>query len=240
MEYSNFSLTFISYYLIFKNKKMKYLLFTISLICLLSMKPMKKKRIVFFGDSITQMGAQKNGYIDLIQTSLNKKGVAENYELFGAGIGGNKIYDLYLRLEDDVLSKKPDVVFIYVGINDVWHKAHGTGTDIDRYEKFYNALITKIEAAGAKVIVCTPTVIGEKKDNANAQDKDLNAYADIARKVAAARKCEVVDLQKIFADYIKQNNPENLEKGILTTDGVHLNAKGNQLVADAMLEKIVK
>ncbi len=219
---------------------MKYLLFIFSIICLFSMKPMKKKRIVFFGDSITQMGAQKNGYIDLIQTTLDKKGVAENYELFGAGIGGNKIYDLYLRLEDDVLSKKPDVVFIYVGINDVWHKAHGTGTDIDRYEKFYNALITKIEAAGAKVIICTPTVIGEKKDNANAQDKDLNAYADIAKKVAAARKCQLVELHQIFFDYINQNNSQNLDKGVLTTDGVHLNQKGNQVVADAMLEKIIK
>ena len=219
---------------------MKYFLFTFSLICLISMKPMKKKRIVFFGDSITQMGAQKGGYIDLIQTALNEKGMAENYELIGAGVGGNKIYDLYLRLEDDVLSKKPDVVFIYVGINDVWHKTSGTGTDIDRYEKFYNALITKIEAAGAKVIVCTPTVIGEKKDNANAQDKDLNAYADIAKKVAAARKCQLVELHQIFFDYINQNNSQNLDKGVLTTDGVHLNEKGNQLVADAMLEKILK
>ncbi len=219
---------------------MKYILFTFSVICLLSMKPMKKKRIVFFGDSITQMGAQKNGYIDLIQTSLDKKGIAENFELFGAGIGGNKIYDLYLRLEDDVLSKKPDVVFIYVGINDVWHKTTGTGTDIDRYEKFYNALITKIEAAGATVVVCTPTVIGEKKDNANAQDKDLNAYAEIAKKVAAARNCQLVDLHKIFANYINQNNPQNLDKGVLTTDGVHLNDKGNRVVADAMLEEIIK
>lgn len=201
---------------------------------------MEKKRIVFFGDSITQLGAQKGGYIDLIQNTLNKKGMAENYELIGAGVGGNKIYDLYLRLEDDVLSKKPDVVFIYVGINDVWHKTFGTGTDIDRYEKFYNALITKIETAGAKVIVCTPTVIGEKKDNANAQDKDLNAYADIAKKVAAARNCALVDLHTLFENYIQQNNPQNLDKGILTTDGVHLAKKGNELVADAMLEKILK
>jgi lysophospholipase L1-like esterase len=137
-----------------------------------------------------------------------------------------------------VISKKPDFVFIYIGINDVWHKTFGTGTDIDRYEKFYNALITKIEAAGAKVIVCTPTVIGERKNNENAQDKDLNAYADIAKKVAASRNCMLVDLHKIFNDYINQNNPQNLEKGILTTDGVHLNDQGNQLVANAMLEKI--
>ncbi|MEO6682256.1 MAG: SGNH/GDSL hydrolase family protein [Ginsengibacter sp.] len=202
------------------------------------MKPLKKKRIVFFGDSITEAGVKKGGYIDLIQSSLNEKGMAENYALFGAGIGGNKVYDLYLRLEDDVLSKKPDVVFIYVGINDVWHKTSGTGTDLDKYEKFYNALITKIEAAGAKVVVCTPTVIGELKNDENAQDKDLNAYADVVRKIATARNCKLVDLRKDFTDYIDKNNPQNLEQDILTTDRVHLNQKGNQVVADAMLEKI--
>ena len=33
----------------------------------------------------------------------------------------NKIYDLYLRHEEDVIAKKPNIVIIYVGINDVWH-----------------------------------------------------------------------------------------------------------------------
>jgi lysophospholipase L1-like esterase len=203
------------------------------------MKPVQKKKIVFFGDSITQAGVQKNGYIDLIQKSLNEKGLANNYELIGAGVGGNKVYDLYLRMEEDVLSKKPDLVFIYVGINDVWHKENGTGTDLDKYEKFYNALITKIEATGSKVAVCTPTVIGELKDGANKQDKDLNAYSEVVRKLAISRNCPLVDLHKIFKDYIEKNNPQNLEKGILTIDRVHLNLKGNQLVADAMMEKIL-
>jgi len=35
-------------------------------------------------------------------------------------------------------------------------------------------------------------------------------------------------------NYNKQNNPDNKESGILTTDRVHLNDKGNQLVADEM------
>ena len=217
---------------------MKYTL-VVFIVLLMAMKPIEKKRIVFFGDSITNHGAKKNGYIDLIQNKLNEKGIAEKYELIGAGIGGNKVYDLYLRLEEDVLAKKPDVVFVYIGINDVWHKKSGTGTSLAGYEKFYNALITKIEAAGAKVIICTPTVIGEKKNYENDQDKDLNTYADLARKIANDRNCTLIDLRKIFTDYLQQNNPENLNKGILTTDGVHLNQKGNQLVADAMIKKVI-
>ncbi|RZK48129.1 MAG: G-D-S-L family lipolytic protein, partial [Pedobacter sp.] len=100
--------------------------------CIIALTSMtfKPKRIIFFGDSITQQGVSKNGYVTLIKKSLD----STKYEVLGAGIGGNKIYDLYLRLEDDVLNKKPDLVVIYVGINDVWHKQSShTGTDYDKY-----------------------------------------------------------------------------------------------------------
>ena len=42
------------------------------------------------------------------------------------------------------------------------------------------------------------------------------------------------NLRKAFADYLKGNNPSNKEKGILTADRVHLNPKGNLLVAAEM------
>lgn len=215
----------------------KILLLT-SLFAMMAMTTPKKTRIVFFGDSITQMGVNKGGYIDKIQNAVNEKGVQEKYELIGAGIGGNKVYDLYLRMEDDVLAKKPDVVMIYVGINDVWHKTSGTGTDIQKYEQFYAAIIKKLQAGKIKVAVCTPSVIGEKKNNANPQDADLNAYSEVVRKLATAYNCTLVDLRKAFGDYESANNNTDAESGILTTDRVHLNDKGNQLVADEIIKSL--
>jgi hypothetical protein len=38
-------------------------------------------------------------------------------------------------------------------------------------------------------------------------------------------------LRAAFVDYLGVFNPKNLEKGILTADGVHLNEMGNILVA---------
>ena len=105
----------------------------------------KKQRIIFFGDSITQAGVSPGGYITRIDSMCNVAGQKENYEFIGAGIGGNKIYDLYLRMDDDVLAKSPDKVFIYIGVNDVWHKStSGTGTDADKFTKFYQAIIKKL------------------------------------------------------------------------------------------------
>jgi lysophospholipase L1-like esterase len=160
--------------------------------------------------------------------------------VIGAGIGGNKVYDLYLRLETDVLDKNPDIVFIYVGVNDVWHKSSfGTGTDPDKFEKFYQAIIDKLKSRKIKIVLCTPAAIGEKIDFSNQQDGDMNQYSNIIRSLATKNNLPLVDLRKSFLNYNLKNNPENKDRGILTTDRVHLNAKGNQLVADEMW-KVVK
>ncbi len=210
-----------------------YSSFIFAIFFLSAFSAMQKKKIIFFGDSITQAGVAPNGYITLLQQMLTKNGRDKAFELVGAGIGGNKVYDLYLRLEEDVLSKKPDLVFIYVGINDVWHKrSFGTGTDPDKFEKFYNRIIEKIQAAGAKVVICTPTVVGEKKGFVNELDGDLNKYSEIVRRIAKNKNVELIDLHKNIIDYINKHNPEDKSSGVLTTDGVHMNDEGNRFLAE--------
>ena len=219
----------------------------LSIICLISMSLSSYKtlenptRIVFFGDSITQAGVNKTGYITKMAEMLSAQGLASKYELIGAGIGGNKIYDLYLRHEEDVIAKKPNIVIIYVGINDVWHKTSSrTGTDADKFERFYNALIKRLQKANIQVVICTPTVIGEKFDATNENDGDLNAYSNIIRKIATDNQCKLIDLRKAFLSYEEKNNIENKASGILTTDRVHLNEAGNQFLAETMWETIKK
>lgn len=220
---------------------MKYAVFIAAILLMAFTTPQKKRKVVFFGDSITQAGVNPDGYITKMDSLIKAEGLSDNYELIGAGISGNKIYDLYLRLENDVLSKNPDVVIIYVGINDVWHKASsGTGTDLPKYIQFYKALIKKFTDKNIKVIVCTPSVIGERNDNSNQQDGDLNQYSKVIRSLAEEFKLSVVDLRNAFATYLQKNNPKNEEKGILTTDRVHLNNAGNLLVAQEMWKVLKK
>ncbi len=199
----------------------------------------KKKKVIFFGDSITQAGIRPGGYIKLMDTLLQQEGLQEKYELVGAGIGGDKIYDLYLRMEEDVLKQAPDIVLIYVGVNDVWHKSSsGTGTDFNKFGRFYEAVVNKLLAAGIKVIICTPAVIGERTDNSNPQDGDLNFYSNWLRSYANNNHLPLVDLRSAFQQYDLKNNPQNKEAGILTVDRVHLTPAGNKLVADEMWQAI--
>jgi len=195
-------------------------------------------RVIFFGDSITEAAVYAGGYIAQMQALLSSR-PGNNYELLGAGIGGNKVYDLYFRLENDVLEKKPHTVFLYVGVNDVWHKKlAGTGTDPDKFQQFYAALIRKIQATGSRVIVCTPACIGEKTNRSNPLDDDLDQYAEIIRSLAKQFGTGLCDLRRAFVEYEAVHNPANADLGILTTDGVHLNETGNQLVATIMLREL--
>lgn len=201
--------------------------------------PQKKTKVIFFGDSITEQGAKPGGYITRIDSLCKSEDKNNQYDFIGAGVSGNKIYDLYLRLDEDVLSKKPDIVIIFVGVNDVWHKAlRQTGTDPDKFEKFYQAIINKLKDIGSKIVLCTPTTIGEKTDFSNPQDGELNEYSNIVRNLAKENNLKLIDLRKLFLDYNLTNNHDNQDKGILTVDGVHLNDKGNGLAAKEMWKMI--
>ncbi len=209
-------------------------------IACMSMADQQKTRVVFFGDSITQSGVKPGGFIDKMKEDMQKKGMASTYELIGAGISGDKVYDLYLRMDNDVLAKSPDVVIIWIGVNDVWHKASlGTGTDADKFERFYTAIIKKLQSKNIKIFLTTPAAIGERTDNTNQQDGDLNKYSNLIRQLAASHNCGLVDLRKDFLSFNLKNNTTNKESGILTTDRVHLNEAGNRLVADKMMEALM-
>ncbi|MEP6700405.1 MAG: GDSL-type esterase/lipase family protein [Bacteroidota bacterium] len=218
---------------------MKRIFFVSLVLFFCGFSPQRKTKVIFFGDSITELGVKPGGYITRVDSicKLEKKG--DQYEFSGSGISANKVYDLYLRLEDDVLSKNPDVVVIYIGVNDVWHKTLlGTGTDADKFEKFYYAILKKLKDKNIKAILCTPAVVGEKTDMSNPLDGDLNRYSNIIRDIAKKNNLPLIDLRQKFLEYNKANNTNNEEKNILTYDKVHLNAKGNQLVSDLMWKAI--
>lgn len=202
----------------------------------------KGERIIFLGDSITQGGVGPKGYVTVIKNALAASHPDLGIEIIGAGISGNKVPNLQARVDKDVVAKKPTIVVIYIGINDVWHgeKDPARGTTPEKFAAGLEEVIGKCTAAGARVVLCTPTVIGEKKAGANNLDAKLDQYADISRGVAKKLNLQLCDLRKAFVDHLAANNPENKESKVLTTDRVHLNEAGNKLVADTILPYLGK
>ena len=219
-------------------------------------------KIVFLGDSITNAGVydtevgipydgelvypKYTGFITLLSRS-----VEESTELIGKGIGGDKVSDLLTRYRDDVIKLSPDKVFIYIGINDVWHKYdYGTGTDIDLYETGLRQIISDIKNQGAKIVLCTPTLIGENSgeftlvnqfkdvETMERMNADLDDFSDVIRKLSKEFNTDLLDLRDIFMTYVSENNLNNKPSGLLTYDGVHLNELGGKTIADEMIKFI--
>ncbi|MGQ0637701.1 MAG: DUF459 domain-containing protein [Planctomycetaceae bacterium] len=195
-------------------------------------------RILFLGDSITEDGAEPGGYVKLVQEAIRTRRPDLPVEIVGAGISGNRVPDLEARLDRDVLAKRPNVVVVYIGINDVWHSLEGKGTPKDAYSQGLERLLSRLKESKARVILCTPSVIGERRDGTNPLDAMLDEYSAISRHVAKESQVQLLDLRKLFIERLKQNNPNNVAKGILTHDEAHLNAAGNRFVADCILDAL--
>lgn len=202
-----------------------------------------KKKILFFGDSITEQGVLMGGYIEQINRIIEQEDLVKKYQTISKGVSGNKVYDLYLRIDEDVVVQSPNITIVYIGINDIWCKSsNGTGLDIIKFEKFYRALIVKLLAINSKIILCTPTVIGEKKFGENLHDDDLLNYSLLILSLAKEYQIETCDLNLAFREYLNQNNYENIAEGLLTIDGVHLSKLGNSIVAEKLwsIIKLIK
>jgi lysophospholipase L1-like esterase/predicted esterase len=187
------------------------------------------ERIAFLGDSITQAGNRPKGYVDQVRTGI--AALRPEAGVIPAGISGHKVPDLLARYQRDVLDQKATMVFIYIGINDVWHSNSGKGTPIDEFEAGLRKLIQDFRASGAEVVLATPTVIGEKPQGQNGLDEMLEDFSAVSRRVATEEGATLCDLRQSFFDYLSIFNPQDLAKGVLTSDSVHLNPAGNTFLA---------
>ena len=189
-------------------------------------------RIVFFGDSITAAGVKDGGYVDLVDTSLHYLYPERDIKVMGAGVEGDRVPQLLTRFRKDVLSKKPTHVVIYIGVNDVGRPASGSGnTGLSKFRTDMSDLVRRVQAAGAEPIICTPGVIGEDPVTRTKENVLLDKYSDISREVAATFGLKVCDLRAAFTGYLERFNTKKQYEGVLTMDGIHLNAEGNRFVA---------
>ena len=190
-------------------------------------------KIAFLGDSITQQGhSHASGYVYLVMAGLKVNGI--NAEMIKAGISGHKSNNMLARLERDVISKKPQIMTLSCGVNDVWHGARGV--KLEDYKKNIREIVEKAQAAGIRVYIMTSTMIYENPNHEGNQK--LAAYNQFLRELAAEKNLPLIDLnaamQKAVAE-MKAKYP-GVNGNFLTTDGVHMAPRGNMMMAKEILK----
>ncbi|AYV69818.1 hydrolase [Niallia circulans] len=197
------------------------------------------KRFLFIGDSITQAGRMEDregigyGYVRYIKDyfTINQPEVLPN--IVNKGIDGNRITDLEQRWEADVLTLRPDLVSISIGINDVWRQLDQPQLEQVTPAKFsaiYERLLEKVKKhTNASIFLMEPTIIEEAIEaKGNILLKD---YVTVIHHIAAKYDAVVVPTHQVFMEYLQKQNNQ-----VLTTDGVHMNSAGNMLMAQTWLQ----
>ena len=200
-------------------------------------------KIVFFGDSITDMGRNRgecdeiwtygSGYPMLVASHLYRKDPLQ-YQVVNRGIAGNRIVDLYARVKADVWNERPEVLSILVGVNDIWHEFDWqNGVEQDRFERIYDMLIedTLQRLPNIKIVLCEPFIL---KASATAEKFDqfteVYDYAKIVKRLAEKHGLYFLPLQEKFDEAAKAYGAEKY-----LYDGVHPGVAGATLIADAWL-----
>ena len=192
------------------------------------------ERVVALGDSLTASG----GWVRNIDAVLAQQyGQRKIPPLINAGYPANRSDHLVGRFRRDVVDHKAGVVLINVGLSDVWQRMGRPAEKrfVEEYKENLLLLLEEAERENVRVILLSPTVIGEDPESEG--NKRLRAYVTAMEEVARKKEVRFVNLHELMLRASK-NRPADAGEHYLTTDGVHLSPVGNAVVAVGVLRAL--
>ena len=189
-------------------------------------------KVAFLGASITQFGnADDFGYVNLVVDGLKRAGVT--VEKIPAGVSGDRSHMMLARFDRDVAAKKPDWVIVKAGANDITWQRQGKGNELPAFERNLTAICDKADKAGIRVMLVKPTLIGERNHDTDANNAKFRDYCEAIERLAKSRGYLLADAFTAEWKALDALNPKWLPR--FTTDNLHLNGRGNILLATEIL-----
>lgn len=205
----------------------------------------KFDRIVFAGDSVTDMGSVNpvgeglrdnlgHGYVRMVENLLMSVYPELTLRVTNSGVSGNTSNDLLARWERDVLNLRPDWVSILIGINDVWRQFDtpamtNWAVSLEKYEQNIDQMLTTLKGRVKGTFLMTPYYM---EPNVNDPMRArMDEYGSVCRKLANKYDCAFIDLQETFDRYFKHQHST-----YIAWDRVHPNQIGATVIAREFLK----
>lgn len=217
-------------------------------------------RILFLGDSITHAGY----YVSMLEAVLLAEGASpESFELINLGLPSEGVTGLsepdhpfprpnvHERLDRALEKVQPDLVFACYGMNDgIYHPF--SEERFAAYQAGINALIEKVKAAGAPLVLLTPPPFDPEPLRTKNQLRKVDAekfgwveiYEHYDTEVLARyadwilaqtdRVAGAIDTRSPLLAYVAAQRITN-PAFTLSTDGVHMNEEGHRVIAKSVL-----
>jgi lysophospholipase L1-like esterase len=192
-------------------------------------------RIVAMGDSTTAgtpafkspREAPPNGSGDAkSQYAYYLRQAHPDWEVVNQGVNAERSDVIAARFDADVIAKKPHVVVIIAGVNDVYQ-----GRPAQHVKEQLGAMYEKARAAGIKVVAGTIIPYNTATADQNARMHEINAWI---RAQADAGLVTFVDTRAAVA---APGQPDRLAG---SPDGLHPDVAGYRRMAEALEPAIVK
>ncbi len=200
--------------------------------------------IVFYGDSITDCGRDRDavpgeeagwghGYAQMASAWLSAQKPELSLQFSNKGNGGDRVSDLEERLERDVLSLRPNLVSILIGINDVWREFDSNlPSPLEEFSASFRRILERVVGAGCEVILLDPFVLHIRPEFEAWRpllDPKIEVVRELSREFAATH----VPLDDIFQAASQKRKPE-----FWAADAVHPTLAGHALIAQSWLEAV--
>lgn len=186
----------------------------------------------FIGDSITDAGRDRSdptslgdGYVSLLAPEL----VAGGAEVFNLGIAGDRAVDLAERWASDLMPTAPEVLTVYIGVNDVWRRFDSDDpTPTAQFERTLRTLLDSVMAAHApQLILVEPYLLPVREEQSGWLD-ELDEKRAAIRRLAVDFGAALVPLHEVLTAAA-----EGRDAADLAPDGVHPHPEASALIADA-------
>lgn len=205
------------------------------------------QRLVFAGDSITDAGRDReddgslgDGYVALLAGELGateatraeptraEPAQGAGLVVVNRGIAGDRAVDLERRWERDVLAERPDVLTVYVGVNDMWRRYDSDDpTSAADFEATYRRLLAPVRVE--RLLLVEPYFVPVRPEQ-EAWLADLDEKRAVVARLADEFGARFVPLH----DRVTIAAAESGAAAIVP-DGVHPTPAGSRLIADAWL-----
>jgi lysophospholipase L1-like esterase len=190
-------------------------------------------KVEFVGDSQIYYGQQSSGFIDIVRQYNQTYHSQYNFTFHGSGVLAETSTGLLARF-DSVLATNPNILCIMTGINDI-NEAYVYGGWLDRLNLFaanVKEMIDRAKAHGVRqVVLMWPCCWGELPNGWGPYDDKLMVLNTTLYNISLEKDVQYIDCRDQILDAEAMYNSGHQWAGILTSDGVHLNQLGSQLIA---------
>jgi lysophospholipase L1-like esterase len=148
------------------------------------------------------------------------------WDVINQGINGQRSDQIRARFEEDVVAKRPALVVIIAGVNDVYQ-----GRDVEHVKTELMAMYKRAKEAGIKVVAGSIIPYNTATADQNARMDAINEW--IETQPATDGNVRFVDTRAAVAA------PDNPDRLVSSPEGLHPDAAGYQKMAEA-IERVIR